>query len=125
MRESSRTRPPLPPGGPCFVLRLSPAFAGPHHASQLALDVGDELFRSQRAADEFAATKRGEGGIVRIRVEEIGEVRGASQQRTDVDKAVAAAGQVSAHAGMRPIRSLRDKPARTGLSATYRAASIR
>ena len=46
-------------GGPCFVLRLSPALQGRALHPNSRSKFGDELFRSQRAADEFAATKRG------------------------------------------------------------------
>ena len=49
----------LTPWRPLFCPSAFSRVAGPRLASQLALEFGDELFRSQRAADEFAATKRG------------------------------------------------------------------
>jgi hypothetical protein len=47
---------------------------------------------AERAADQFVAAERGEGGIVGVRIEKIGEIRRPVEERRRLDEPVVAAG---------------------------------
>ena len=84
-------------------------------AIELAADCVEKVRRAERPADPFVSPKRVELRIVRVGVEPIREIGDTVPQRLDADQGVVHAGQVRAHAGVRPFRRPRDQSRAHGI----------
>jgi len=60
---------------------LGPALAGGDGAAETAADCVLKGAVAERAADQFGAAQRGEGGIIGVRIEKIGEGRAQRHNR--------------------------------------------
>ncbi len=86
------------------------ALAGRDEPVQSPADRVLELGVAERAADQFASPQRREGGVVRVRVEEVGEARHPVDERLHPHEPVVTAGQMRSDAGMGPIPGALGQP---------------
>ena len=83
-------------------LGLVSPLPGCDDAVEAAADRVQKRVVAERAADQLAPPQRGEGGVVHVRVEKIGEARRAVDERLHAHEPVVEGGQMRAHAPLGP-----------------------
>jgi hypothetical protein len=85
-----------PLGARDIALGLASPLAGRDDAVEAAADCVQKRLVAERAADQLASPQRGEGRVVRVRVEKIGETRRAVDERLHTHEPVVTASQMRA-----------------------------